>query len=146
MPVEVRTLAEWEADGMPGMLSVRDSRAQRGRAHRDDGARPPRGARRPLAIPHEILVVNDNSSDGTERRPRSGSAPRLPSVRYVNNAPPNGFGFAVRAGLAAFRGDAVAIVMADGSDNPRTISWRSTARCRRATTASSDRGSCAARA
>jgi dolichol-phosphate mannosyltransferase len=31
---------------------------------------------------------------------------------------PNGFGLAVRAGLANFRGDAVAIVMADGSDDP----------------------------
>ena len=39
-------------------------------------------------------------------------------MRHINNAPPNGFGFAVRAGLAAFRGEAVAIVMADGSDSP----------------------------
>jgi dolichol-phosphate mannosyltransferase len=45
----------------------------------------------------------------------------LPSLRYVNNSPPNGFGFAVRAGLSAFRGDAVAIVMADGSDSPADL-------------------------
>ena len=39
-------------------------------------------------------------------------------MRCVNNPPPNGFGFAVRRGLAEFRGEAVAIVMADGSDDP----------------------------
>ena len=33
----------------------------------------------------------------------------------------NGFGFAVRRGLAEFRGEAVAIVMADGSDDPADI-------------------------
>ena len=31
---------------------------------------------------------------------------------------PHGFGHAVRCGLDAFTGDAVAIVMADGSDSP----------------------------
>jgi glycosyltransferase involved in cell wall biosynthesis len=34
---------------------------------------------------------------------------------------PRGFGHAVRAGLERFSGDAVAIVMADGSDNPREL-------------------------
>jgi len=42
-------------------------------------------------------------------------------VRCVNNDPPNGFGFAVRRGLAEFRGDVVAIVMADGSDMPADL-------------------------
>jgi dolichol-phosphate mannosyltransferase len=68
-------------------------------------------------IPHEILVVNDNSSDGTERiLQRLGAT--IPEVRYINNRPPHGFGFAVRAGLDAYGGDAVAIVMADASDRP----------------------------
>ncbi len=31
--------------------------------------------------------------------------------------PPNRYGFAVRSGLADFRGDAVAVFMADGSDD-----------------------------
>ena len=39
----------------------------------------------------------------------------------------NGFGFAVRAGLDVFTGDAVAIVMADGSDDPRATSSPTTA-------------------
>jgi len=71
-------------------------------------------------IPHEILVVNDNSSDGTLNICRE-LAEHFESVRYANNQPPNGFGFAVRCGLREFRGDAVAIVMADGSDDPRDL-------------------------
>ena len=39
----------------------------------------------------------------------------------MRNEAPNGFGFAVRAGLESFRGDAVVIVMADGSDDPRDV-------------------------
>ncbi len=68
----------------------------------------------------EIVVVNDNSSDGTEAILRSLAA-RYPSFRYVNNTPPHGFGFAVRKGLESFRGDAVCIVMADLSDAPDDI-------------------------
>jgi dolichol-phosphate mannosyltransferase len=68
-------------------------------------------------IPHEILVVNDNSKDSTEKILRELSN-KIPEVRYVNNKPPNGFGFAVRRGLDEFRGDCVAIVMADMSDRP----------------------------
>jgi dolichol-phosphate mannosyltransferase len=44
-----------------------------------------------------------------------------PAVRCVNNDPPNGFGFAVRRGLADFRGDVVATFMADGSDEPADL-------------------------
>ncbi|NDE16775.1 glycosyltransferase, partial [bacterium] len=49
-------------------------------------------------IDHEILVINDNSRDGTEDilKRMSGANPR---IRYINNRPPNGFGFAVRCGL-----------------------------------------------
>ena len=42
-------------------------------------------------------------------------------MRCVRNEAPNGFGFAVRKGLEEFRGDAVVIVMADGSDDPRDV-------------------------
>lgn len=68
-------------------------------------------------IPHDIVVVNDNSSDSTEEILKD-LASRLEGVRYVNNTPPNGFGFAVRKGLDCFTGDAVAIYMADASDSP----------------------------
>jgi dolichol-phosphate mannosyltransferase len=68
-------------------------------------------------INHEILVVNDGSTDNTHDVLVELAA-RYPNVRYVENPPPSGFGMAVRTGLANFRGDAVAIVMADGSDDP----------------------------
>lgn len=68
-------------------------------------------------IPHEILVINDNSSDKTENILKELSKKYAP-VRYINNKPPNGFGFAVRAGLEQFKGDCVAVVMADMSDRP----------------------------
>lgn len=68
-------------------------------------------------INHEILVVNDNSNDRTEQILKD-LGKKIPQVRYVNNRPPNGFGFAVRRGLESFKGDCVAIVMADLSDRP----------------------------
>lgn len=68
-------------------------------------------------INHEIVVVNDNSSDDTENILRRLHK-EIPAVRYVNNTPPNGFGFAVRKGLESYTGDCVAIVMADMSDRP----------------------------
>jgi dolichol-phosphate mannosyltransferase len=71
-------------------------------------------------LPYEILVVNDNSRDRTEMILQELSK-HNPDVRYINNYYPNGFGFAVRCGLENFEGDAVAIVMADGSDLPEDI-------------------------
>ncbi|MDC0835653.1 glycosyltransferase [Geitlerinema sp. CS-897] len=71
-------------------------------------------------VRYEFLVVNDNSRDRTEEILQSLSREN-PCVRYVNNYYPNGFGFAVRCGLEQFRGDAVAVVMADGSDSPEDI-------------------------
>lgn len=71
-------------------------------------------------IEHEILVVNDNSSDRTEEILRSLQH-EIESLRYVNNTPPHGFGFAVRCGLDHFTGDAVAIYMADASDRPEDL-------------------------
>lgn len=71
-------------------------------------------------INHEVLVVNDNSSDKTERILKDLSK-KIPAIRYINNKPPNGFGFAVRAGLENFKGDCVAVVMADLSDRPADL-------------------------
>jgi dolichol-phosphate mannosyltransferase len=72
------------------------------------------------AIPHEILVINDNSSDATEALLKDLEG-TIPSLRYLNNPPPNGFGFAVRKGLEKFSGDAVAVYMADASDRPEDL-------------------------
>jgi len=71
-------------------------------------------------IPHEILVVNDNSSDRTEEVLISLQK-QIPTLRYLNNPAPNGFGFAVRKGLAHYTGDTVAIYMADASDRPEDL-------------------------
>ena len=118
-PIQVRSLAEWEAAGVPDLLSVVIP------AHDEQGdiEETVRGIASTLAeadISHEILIVNDNSRDGTEEILRDLSA-ELPTVRYLNNPSPNGFGFAARRGLTEFRGETVAIVMADGSDDPRDL-------------------------
>jgi len=71
-------------------------------------------------IDHEVLVVDDNSGDGT-----GDVVARLAEederVRCVRSKYRPGFGFAVRTGLDQFTGDAVAIVMADSSDDPRDL-------------------------
>jgi dolichol-phosphate mannosyltransferase len=71
-------------------------------------------------IEHEAIVVDDSSSDGTAAAVAAFAAEH-PQVRCLPSPYRNGFGFAVRAGLEAFTGDAVAIVMADGSDSPRDL-------------------------
>ena len=48
-------------------------------------------------------------------------AARYPNVRCVRSQLPSGFGHAVRAGLAVYSGDAVAIMMADLSDSPTDL-------------------------
>jgi dolichol-phosphate mannosyltransferase len=68
-------------------------------------------------VDYEVVVVDDGSSDTTADEVRA-RATRDPGVRLVENNGTNGFGHAVRCGLDAFTGDAVAIMMADGSDSP----------------------------
>lgn len=94
-------------------------------AHNEEGCIEPtvRDLHTQLAaagIAHEILVVNDNSKDRTEEILLELER-EIPELRHFNNAPPNGFGFAVRAGLSNFKGDAVAVYMADASDRPEDL-------------------------
>ncbi len=68
-------------------------------------------------IPHEIIVVNDNSKDNTLKVLEKLAA-QTPTLVYITNTGPNGFGYAIRHGLNNYTGDCVAIVMADLSDSP----------------------------
>jgi dolichol-phosphate mannosyltransferase len=71
-------------------------------------------------IPHEIVVVNDNSKDSTENVLKQLKG-KIPSLVYYTNLGPNGFGYAIRYGLERFKGDCVAIMMADLSDDPADL-------------------------
>lgn len=72
------------------------------------------------SIDHEILVINDNSKDNTleviERLEKD-----IPTLRYLTNTAPNGYGYACRKGLENYEGDCVAVTMADLSDDPADL-------------------------
>jgi len=71
-------------------------------------------------IAYEIVVVDDGSSDQTGAEVESRR--RIdPNVVLVRNPGANGFGRAVRLGLETFTGDAVVVMMADGSDDPEDL-------------------------
>ena len=72
------------------------------------------------AVDYEILVVDDASTDATEPVVRA-FVDENARVRFLVSGYPRGFGFTVRYGLDNFTGDAVAIMMADGSDAPTDL-------------------------
>jgi dolichol-phosphate mannosyltransferase len=71
-------------------------------------------------VPHEIIVVDDGSSDRTAAIVSSLSE-RLQEIRLLSNGPPHGFGRAINHGLQKMSGDAVVIMMADESDDCRDV-------------------------
>lgn len=73
-----------------------------------------------VGVSHEIIVVNDHSTDETAEMVGQLSE-EIAQVELIDNARPNGFGFAVRSGLDHSRGDFVAVVMADLSDSPTDL-------------------------
>jgi dolichol-phosphate mannosyltransferase len=72
------------------------------------------------AIPYEILVIDDGSTDRTWPI-LVDLQQRLPELRPLQNSSRHGFGRAVIRGLDAMKGDAVVLFMADGSDNCRDV-------------------------
>lgn len=71
-------------------------------------------------VDYEVVVVNDDSEDSTEEVV-AAIGERNPRVRVHRSHYERGFGMAIRAGLDVYSGDAVAIVMADASDNPEDL-------------------------
>jgi dolichol-phosphate mannosyltransferase len=71
-------------------------------------------------IEYEVVVVDDDSEDSTAEVVEAIGASN-PRVRCHRSHYERGFGMAIRAGLDVFEGDAVAIVMADASDDPEDL-------------------------
>jgi dolichol-phosphate mannosyltransferase len=69
-------------------------------------------------VPHEIIVVDDGSTDTTWTK-LAELAAKLPILKPVQNQGRHGFGCAIICGLDHMAGDAVIIMMADESDDPR---------------------------
>jgi dolichol-phosphate mannosyltransferase len=69
-------------------------------------------------IPHEIVVVDDGSSDNTWETLQELSG-RIANLRPVKNTGENGFGRAIVLGIDNSCGDAVIVMMADESDDSR---------------------------
>lgn len=81
---------------------------------------PLRAALGEAEIRYEVLLVNDNSDDGTAVTIRE--LEQLdPAIRGIHRKPPRGFGRAVREALDHATGDAVVIYMADQSDDPMDV-------------------------
>ncbi len=71
-------------------------------------------------IAHEIIVVNDHSTDGTQRVLEELSE-TVSELKPMKNQGERGFGLTVRQGLDQAQGDCIAIMMADLSDSAEDL-------------------------
>jgi dolichol-phosphate mannosyltransferase len=71
-------------------------------------------------VPHEIVVVDDGSSDSTWQKLLE-ARDRVPTLRPLQNSGPYGFGRAITFGFEHMAGDAVVVMMADESDDCRDV-------------------------
>ena len=71
-------------------------------------------------IEHEIVVVDDGSTDSTWQL-LDGLKARLTQLKPVQNLGENGFGRAIALGFRHASGDAMVIMMADESDDCRDV-------------------------
>ncbi len=72
---------------------------------------------RDAGVPHEIVVVDDGSKDGTWQVLENLRA-EVPTLAPVKNPGPFGIGRAIVHGFSHMKGDACVIMMADASDSP----------------------------
>lgn len=71
-------------------------------------------------VPHEIVVVDDGSSDRTWEILEVLKG-EIPELAHVKNPGPHGFGRAIIYGFDHSQGDALVVMMADQSDDPRDV-------------------------
>ncbi len=109
----------WAEAGVPNLLSVVIP-AQNEQENLESTVAALHDTLAQAGIAHELLVVDDHSTDGTNEELKLLAA-RIPVLRHIDNPFESGYGLAVRAGLREFRGDRVAIMMADGSDSPEDL-------------------------
>jgi glycosyltransferase involved in cell wall biosynthesis len=95
--VSVVIPAKDEAGGLPGVL---------------EGVKAALAA---AGVSHEVLVVDDGSSDGT------GDAARKAGARVLRHPFAMGNGAAVKAGIRASRGEIVVLMDADGQHDPADL-------------------------
>jgi dolichol-phosphate mannosyltransferase len=71
-------------------------------------------------VPHEIVVVDDGSTDKTWEVLQE-TQKRIDTLKPIRNPGPHGFGNAVVLGLDNAKGDAIVVMMADESDDCRDV-------------------------
>jgi len=71
-------------------------------------------------VPHEIVVVDDGSTDRTWQVLEEAGK-RVPTLVAIRGTGPHGFGRAIVRGLDEAKGDAAVIMMADESDDCRDV-------------------------